>query len=148
VELESVAAGGGDARPYPFRIEDTDPFVVDLRPAVRAVAADLRARVGQADVALRLHETMASVVAAAARRSREAYGVNAVALSGGCFQNRILTERACDLLEADRFRVLVHRRVPPNDGGVALGQAAVARRACMEGRIPERRSADVPCGPG
>jgi hydrogenase maturation protein HypF len=51
--------------------------------------------------------------------------VGRVALSGGCFQNRILTETAKRLLEDEGFEVLLHRRVPPNDGGVALGQAAV-----------------------
>lgn len=148
IELESLAAGGADARAYPFQLDDADPFVVDLRPAVRAVAADLRAQVRPADVALRVHGTLAAAILGAARRVRDAHGVNAVALSGGCFQNRILTERACDLLDADGFRVLVHRRVPPNDGGVALGQAAVARRVWMDGRIAERRSVGVPCDPG
>jgi hydrogenase maturation protein HypF len=52
--------------------------------------------------------------------------VETVALSGGCFQNRLLSESAKRLLEQDGFDVLVHGRVPPNDGGVALGQAAVA----------------------
>jgi hydrogenase maturation protein HypF len=53
-------------------------------------------------------------------------GERRVALSGGCFQNRILTERTARALEAAGHEVLVHRRVPPNDGGVSLGQAAVA----------------------
>ncbi|MGH9369567.1 MAG: hypothetical protein ACRD3M_18090, partial [Thermoanaerobaculia bacterium] len=66
---------------------------------------------------------------------RDGSGVNCVALSGGCFQNKLLTERAKSLLERDGFEVLIHRQVPPNDGGLALGQAAVAtfrRRARKE----------------
>ena len=49
-----------------------------------------------------------------------------VALTGGCFQNRLLTERAADRLERAGFEVLLHRLVPPNDGGISLGQVAVA----------------------
>ena len=69
---------------------------------------------------------MARVVLAGCRRIRELSDVRTVALSGGCFQNRRLSERALALLQADAFDVHLHRRVPPNDGGVSLGQAAVA----------------------
>jgi hydrogenase maturation protein HypF len=69
---------------------------------------------------------MARAVATGCRRIRELSDVRTVALSGGCFQNRRLTERSLALLRADGFDVLLHRRVPPNDGGVSLGQAAVA----------------------
>jgi hydrogenase maturation protein HypF len=58
--------------------------------------------------------------------AREETGVSTAALSGGCFQNRLLTEKTRDGLAAEGFEVLLHRRVPPNDGGLALGQAAVA----------------------
>jgi hydrogenase maturation protein HypF len=59
-------------------------------------------------------------------RVREATGLTTVALSGGVFQNLLLLERAVTGLEAEGFGVLVHHRVPPNDGGISLGQAAVA----------------------
>jgi hydrogenase maturation protein HypF len=57
---------------------------------------------------------------------RDESGVETVALSGGCFQNRLLLELAVPRLEAEGFRVLLHRQVPCNDGGVALGQAVLA----------------------
>jgi hydrogenase maturation protein HypF len=134
MELEAVAAAGGtvahETGSYPFAVDERagHPDVHDLRPAVRALAADVRRGVGKPLVSVRFHRTMARIVLEAARRGRAEHGVGAVALSGGCFQNRILTELAKELLEADGFEVLVHRRVPPNDGGVALGQAAVAAR--------------------
>ncbi len=126
IELEAVAAPG-DHGDYPFAITETGgrPDAFDLRPTVGAVVADLGRGVAADVVAARFHRTLALVVVAAARRARALRGVGRVALSGGCFQNRILTETAMRLLEDEGFEVLVHRRVPPNDGGVALGQAAV-----------------------
>ncbi|MDQ2971185.1 MAG: carbamoyltransferase HypF, partial [Acidobacteriota bacterium] len=83
------------------------------------------------------HETLARAIREACRRIRLSSGLEVVALSGGCFQNRLLTERASALLESDGFEVLIHRRVPPNDGGVSLGQAAIAayRRRTVAGGI-------------
>jgi hydrogenase maturation protein HypF len=128
VELEALAWLDGNAESYPFAIAEPAgaPFVVDLRPTVRAVAADVRRGERPARIAACFHATLAEIVLDACRRARRAEGVRTVALSGGCFQNRWLTERATVLLQADGFDVLVHRRVPPNDGGVALGQAAIA----------------------
>jgi hydrogenase maturation protein HypF len=125
VELEAIAAPG-DCCSYPFRIERGDPFVVDLRPAVRAIGAELANGAPAGEVAARFHRTLAMAIGAGCRIARERSRVETVALSGGCFQNRLLSESAKRLLEQDGFDVLVHGRVPPNDGGVALGQAAVA----------------------
>lgn len=137
-ELESLA-GGSAVESYPFELGDTVarvPFEVDLRPAVRQIARDLREGVRAPVISARFHETLARAIQESSRRARRQTGVATVAFSGGCFQNRLLTERAKELLELDGFEVLVHRRVPPNDGGLALGQAAVAGfrlRARMEG---------------
>ena len=141
-ELEaSAGADGADgADPYPFELlggHGDTPFEVDLRPMVREIARARRAGAAVRDVSSRFHETMASVVRESARFVRKISGLETAVFSGGVFQNRTLTERAKQLLEADGFEVLIHRRVPANDGGVALGQAAVAasRLARREGRI-------------
>jgi len=123
IELEALAVDVSE--PYPFELAG-EPFVVDLRPVVRGISADLVSGRPVPEVAGRFHETMARAVSAGCRRIRELSDVRTVALSGGCFQNRRLTERSLALLRADGFDVLLHRRVPPNDGGVSLGQAAVA----------------------
>ena len=125
VELEAACAGGAH-EPYPFECAAAPVFAVDLRPMVRAIAADARAAVDAAAIAARFHETMARVIVAGCRQARASSGLQTVALSGGCFANRRLSERAQALLAADGFATLAHRRVPPGDGGLALGQAAVA----------------------
>jgi hydrogenase maturation protein HypF len=138
IELEAAAASQGEVRGYPFGLDSdpADPFVIDLRPTVRAVALDAARREPTSLVSARFHATLAHAVVESCRRARDAHGVCVVALSGGCFQNRRLTEGTRRLLAADGFDVLVHRRVPPNDGGVSLGQAAVAAHRLSEGARP------------
>ena len=63
-------------------------------------------------------------------------GEHTVALSGGCYQNRLLTERCLDTLRAEGFEVLLHRQVPPNDGGISLGQITVAAARLRESTRP------------
>ncbi len=141
VELEA-AADSGDAAPYPFEVQ-ASPAGIDLRPAVRAIAQDLDRGAPIAVIAARFHATLAFVIrdACARARARARTALDTVALSGGCFQNRLLTERARTLLEKDGFEVLIHRRVPPNDGGVSLGQAAVASFRALAAR--SKGEADV-----
>ncbi|HYZ88759.1 MAG TPA: carbamoyltransferase HypF, partial [Myxococcales bacterium] len=127
IELEAES-GDGEAEQYPFTFADE----IDLRPAVRAIAADLRRGEAASRVAARFHETLAQAVVEAAQRARETRRLTTVALSGGCFQNKKLTLRCEQLLARDGFEVLVHRTVPPNDGGVSLGQAAIALRTLQE----------------
>lgn len=93
---------------------------------VREVVADLRAGRAREVVAARFHNGVARVVLDVCRSLRETTGLALVALSGGVFQNALLLDRTATALRRHGFRVLTHRRVPPNDGGISLGQAAVA----------------------
>ncbi|NOX62790.1 MAG: carbamoyltransferase HypF [Chloroflexi bacterium] len=112
-----------DAYPLPLS-EVGPPWVLDWRPLLSAVLADLRSGAPTPTIAARFHNALIEAILATARRT----GEPRVALSGGCFQNRILTERAAQRLRAAGFEVILHRQVPPNDGGVSLGQIAVAAR--------------------
>jgi hydrogenase maturation protein HypF len=137
IELEAVAAEAGDRAtelaPYPFHIEREDGGqVVRLDALLKAIAADLEAGVPRAEIAWRFHETAASMIARACEAIARRTGLRVVALSGGCYQNRILLRRTVALLKGTGFDVLLHRQVPCNDGGLALGQAAVA--CCSAGR--------------
>lgn len=96
--------------------------VLDWQPLLEAVLADLARGVERGIIAARFHNALVQAIVAVARE----IGEENVALSGGCFQNRLLTERATAWLTQAGFRVLLHRHVPPNDGCISLGQVVVA----------------------
>jgi hydrogenase maturation protein HypF len=130
-ELEAYASRR-DVPPLEFAIDSGDPFEIDLRPSVRELARELRRGTSRPELAARFHATLAAAITAACRR----VGVQTVVLTGGCFQNRRLRELASARLEAEGFEVLGHHRVPPNDGGLALGQAAIASFRLARGELP------------
>jgi hydrogenase maturation protein HypF len=100
--------------------------VLDPREAVLAVDRDVARGVPAGVIATRFHHALADATARACADLAADRGLGTVVLSGGAFQNRRLLERACSRLERAGLRVLVPERLPPNDGGIAFGQAAVA----------------------
>ncbi len=128
IELEM--ASGEDASSYPFDIrEDGEVGIVSLEPLVRAIVFDLANGRDAGTIGARFHNTLSDVVLELCRRIRDATALDRVVLSGGVFQNTRLLERTSDLLERKGFSVFTHHRVPPNDGGIALGQALIANAA-------------------
>jgi len=124
------AAGEPGAYPCPLVAGPPDgPALLDWGPLVEALLDELARGVATTTVAARFHEGLAAAVVAAARH----VGAPTVALTGGCFQNRWLTERVNVLLTGAGFRVLLHREVPANDGGVSLGQAVIGAAAAAAG---------------
>ncbi|MFU8852828.1 carbamoyltransferase HypF [Micromonospora sp. SL1-18] len=111
---------------YPVEVSGPVPLAGVGRQLVRYVVDDLLAGVDRGRIAARFHHGLADAVVRAAAAVRVRTGLTDVALSGGVFQNVLLLERVVGGLEAAAFRPLVHSRVPPNDGGVSLGQAVVA----------------------
>jgi hydrogenase maturation protein HypF len=124
VELEAICEG--DAPPYPLPVVDGELLEIDPRPLIRAVLGDLDRGERPGRVSARFHAAAAGAIAETCETLRDRTGLRSVALSGGCFQNRRLTRLATAQLRRAGFEVLLHRRVPPNDGGISLGQAAVA----------------------
>jgi hydrogenase maturation protein HypF len=125
VELEQLAVTSPEEG-YAARISHDRPFTVAGADLVRAAAGDLLAGVPPAVVSARFHHGVADMIGEACLLLRESSGLGAVALSGGVFQNLLLLEAVVGRLESRGFRVLTHSRVPPNDGGISLGQAVVA----------------------
>ena len=126
-----VAAGGStpsvrQANESSSLPEDYAKEIIDPAPAWAALLADARAGVAVGRIAARFHNGVAHMVRETCHRLRDAYGLNEVVLSGGVWQNATLLRLALALLEEDNFTVYTHRLVPANDGGLALGQAAVA----------------------
>ncbi|MBX5483013.1 MAG: carbamoyltransferase HypF [Myxococcaceae bacterium] len=142
IELEALATQAADEalRPLPhgFQTEPSGVEVLDLPPAIRALVDARDGGTPSAVLAARFHGTLAQAVVDACLRAKAQTGIGVVALSGGCFQNRLLTGLCATALEREGFEVLLHRKVPPNDGGISLGQAAVAAwRLSAEGRDRE-----------
>jgi hydrogenase maturation protein HypF len=125
VELEQLA-DPDEQGAYRAGVEGDRPLRVLGGDLVRAVVEDLLAGADPAVVAARFHNGVALAVVEACAALRERTGLATVALSGGVFQNLLLLGRVVAWLEARGFRVLTHSRVPPNDAGISLGQAAVA----------------------
>jgi hydrogenase maturation protein HypF len=129
MELEWALHDVATDESYPFRIEPKDSsMVVDWEPLIRSLLTDFDSAVPVAFVSARFHNALAEMIVAVAER----VGDEHVALTGGCFQNRYLTERVVRRLSEAGFSPHWHQRVPPNDGGIALGQILAAARAKKE----------------
>jgi len=124
IELEALA-DPAETGVYPFAL-DAAQFVVDPGPMVTAVLDDLRRKTPIPTIAARFHNGVAQMTLDVCRDLRTRYNLNEVALSGGVWQNVTLLTRTVPRLQADGFTVYLHSKVPPNDGGLALGQTAVA----------------------
>lgn len=124
IELEGLSRGMDcGATAYTFEVSGSgEPRVIDPAPVLAAVVADRRAGVPAGVIGARFHHAVAGLIVGLAQDDA---GAHTVALSGGVFQNALLLHTTLDLLHAGGFSVITHRRVPPNDGGLALGQLLV-----------------------
>jgi hydrogenase maturation protein HypF len=137
VELEGCVTAG-EHSPYPLPlVREAGRAVLDGRALIRAVADDLAAGVPPGVVAARFHAGVAEATAEACAELAGLHGLETVVLSGGVFQNRTLLERSSALLAARGLRALVPERLPPNDGGIAYGQAAVAAARDRAGALAD-----------
>jgi hydrogenase maturation protein HypF len=139
MELEFALDGIETDKAYELRIADCglrngsksefrnpkSEIVLDWSSMIEAVLADVKAGVSVGIISTKFHNALVEAIVAVARQ----IGESRVVLSGGCFQNRYLTERAVRRLQAEGFCSYWHQRVPPNDGGIALGQVVAALRA-------------------
>jgi hydrogenase maturation protein HypF len=118
-----IENAGGTAN-VSSRITHHASLVLDWSSMIREILADVERKIPCGIISAKFHNALVEAIVAVAKR----VGQNRVALSGGCFQNRYLTERAVRRLQAEGFQPCWHQRVPPNDGGIALGQVVAALR--------------------
>ena len=121
---------------YPFDLEPAhDRLVIRLRRLFEALLADRQSGAAVEEMAYRFHLTVAEIIGAVCERIAQETGLQTVALSGGCFQNRLLLALAVPRLEGAGLEVLLHRQVPCNDGGISLGQAVIAHFMVEQGSM-------------
>jgi hydrogenase maturation protein HypF len=126
LRLESLARRSNGRDTYPIVLAGTRPCVVECAPIICAIADDVRRGVSPELIACRFHGTLIELVVQTCGRLREQYGLERVVLSGGVFANAILSSELPRRLRDAGFTAFTHRAVPPNDGGLCLGQLAVA----------------------
>jgi hydrogenase maturation protein HypF len=107
-------------------LQGEEPARIEVAPLIRSVVTDIGHGVRPQTIAARFHNSLADMVAEVCCRLRHESGLSTVVLSGGVFQNTLLLSRTIARLRHESFDTLIHRQVPCNDGGIALGQAAVA----------------------
>ena len=131
LNLEALAAAADAVSINHFRLEppaaSDGPLVVDWRPVVADIVAAVHSGRPAGGIAAAFHDAVVAMIVAVCTRLRPTAGPATVGLTGGVVQNALLAERSIAALSAAGFDVLVHHAVPPNDGGLALGQAVLAR---------------------
>jgi hydrogenase maturation protein HypF len=126
MELEAKAQLAGEVLPFDILRNPDDSYILDISAAIRAIVENIFSGKSVAEIASAFHATLTAAFAAISVEMRKLTGINRVALSGGCFQNRILLDGTVTGLKKKDFEVYYHSQVPANDGGVSLGQAIIA----------------------
>jgi hydrogenase maturation protein HypF len=114
------AADWNENDSYLFNITQEEKLIVDWQPIIISIINEIRSDIKPSIISTKFHHTFAEIILRIARKS----GMRKIVLSGGCFQNALLTERTINLLQKNDYKVYWHQRIPPNDGGIALGQIA------------------------
>ncbi|MCA9061963.1 MAG: carbamoyltransferase HypF [Planctomycetaceae bacterium] len=135
MELESLADEASSAVPYSFRIIERSPCQIDLRGMLADICHDVLGGVSASMISSRFHRTVAQLTLELCQRARDMEGIEVVALSGGVFQNVTLTMLVMSQLQDQGFEVLTQQAVPPNDGGLSLGQAIIAASLVKQGAM-------------
>lgn len=123
-----------NAGSYPYEtVEKNEKYQISIRKMLEAIVYDVLSGRDISEISAAFHKTLSQISVDICKKLRSEYGINQVALSGGVFQNRLLLGLTIDGLEAQGFSVYTHSKVPTNDGGLSLGQTAIALRNYLEG---------------
>ncbi len=122
IELESIA----DSNEHGLYDMNLREGIIEAEPMIRALVSEFKAGISKSTISARFHNGVAKMVADVCQEIRSDKGVNTVVLSGGVWQNMMLLERTLNHLRENEFEIKFHRQVPTNDGGLSLGQVAIA----------------------
>ncbi|HEU5401850.1 MAG TPA: carbamoyltransferase HypF, partial [Terriglobales bacterium] len=131
MELEALAAAVETTDEYPVKIrKDAGPVVLDWEPAIIGILNDLKHGTASSLIARKFHNTLVAMMLVAAGHTFSARNSSEkrIVLTGGCFQNKLLTELAIQRLSDAGYRIYWHQRIPPNDGAISVGQIVAAAR--------------------
>jgi len=117
LEFEADSTGGGTV--YPFSISNSVPYIFNWGPVIKGILDDIGQGLSRSSISARFHMTLAEIAVEMVRL----IGEKNIVLTGGCFQNKYLLERIMARLKDSGFKVYYHHLIPPNDGGIAAGQA-------------------------
>jgi hydrogenase maturation protein HypF len=128
IDLETCASEAADEdKSYPFLVvEQNDISIIKVHDLLAAIINDWQDKTPEALIAARFHNTIARMILELCQDISKKTGIKGVALSGGVFQNRLLSNKARALVESAGLRIYTHHQVPCNDGGISLGQAVIA----------------------
>jgi hydrogenase maturation protein HypF len=124
IALEQAAMKSDITDSYPFTLRNNE---IDQRAVIETIVKDLDKNTAPEIIARKFHNTIVDIIVSIAESLRKETGISTVALTGGVFQNALLSENSFDRLTEKGFSTLIHQIVPPNDGGIALGQAVYAQ---------------------
>jgi hydrogenase maturation protein HypF len=125
MELEFAIGNAKSYELYSFEIADnSNPIIINWRLLIKQIIEDIKRDSDIGQISAKFHNTLAEMIISMAKIA----GIDKVVLSGGCFQNKYLIERSIDRLVQEGFRPYWNQRVPPNDGGIALGQVIESSR--------------------
>jgi hydrogenase maturation protein HypF len=111
---------------YPFGINGMAPMEIDAAPLIRAIVQDVNNGAAISALAGRFHNATADMALEVSTKLRDSSGINDIVLTGGVFQNSLLSKLTAERLQKAGFTVYMQEKVPSNDGGISLGQAVVA----------------------
>ncbi|MFN4227917.1 MAG: carbamoyltransferase HypF [Candidatus Ratteibacteria bacterium] len=124
IELEMKAKKDKRVGKFSYEIKkENNTYIIDHENIIKGVVEDLRKKKEIGEISYRFHITISQIIKDMCKILREEKGINKVALSGGVFQNMILLNETINILKKEKFEVLIHQKVPANDGGISLGQA-------------------------
>jgi hydrogenase maturation protein HypF len=118
--LLEFTADANELGEYPFIISEKEILTIDWQPIIENILADINNELSSSLISARFHNTLARIILHVA----EKLSFKKIIFSGGCFQNTCLTEKVIKLLEENNYEVYWHQRIPPNDGGISVGQIA------------------------